>query len=154
MNLPQLTITMNRGQLKATMSHRLPAIDRPRVTCSFEAAECLRPLFDGIMEYRERFVVLLMNRNNRVICHAIVSEGGTGGTVVDARVIFQHAIMANATHIVLCHNHPSGNLTPSSQDTVITQKIKEAAKLFDMIVSDHIIITEESYYSFADNHLI
>ena len=145
---------MLNSNLKAYISHKLPAMERPRVTCSRDAYDVLLPLFDGILDYREIFVILLLNRNNRVICMATISEGGVSGTVVDAKIIFQHAIMANASGIVLAHNHPSGNLIPSSQDTQITAKVREAGKLLDISVSDHLIIAEHDYYSFTDNGLI
>jgi DNA repair protein RadC len=154
MNIPIQTITMHKGNLKANISHKLPAMQRPRVTCSREAYNVLLPAFDGIIDYREIFVILLLNRNNRVICMATISEGGTGGTVVDAKIIFQHAIMANASAIVLAHNHPSGQILPSSADTDITAKVREGGRLIDIGVSDHLIITEQAYYSFTDNGLI
>ena len=84
----------------------------------------------------------------------ILSSGGITGTVADPRNILQAAILSNATGIILCHNHPSGNLEPSSFDEAITSKIKEAAAYLDIRIMDHIILTSESFYSFADEGLI
>ena len=103
---------------------------------------------------QEVFVVLFLNKGNRILHHEIVSRGGFSGTVVDVRVILKTALEHNALHIVLCHNHPSGNLKPSVADTGITQRIREAAKYFDILVLDHIIVSTEGYFSFADNGLI
>lgn len=154
MELPLHTITMNKGKLAASYSHTMPAANRPKITNSRDAYELLTPLFDGIIDYKERFILLLLNRANKVLGYVLVSEGGVTGTVVDPKIVFQHALMTNATGLVLCHNHPSGQLTPSAQDTEITAKLKQGAKMLDMQILDHIILTEESYYSFADNSLL
>jgi len=103
---------------------------------------------------REEFWILLLNRNNRVITRKRISEGGVSGTVVDLKFIFKSAIEELASSIVLCHNHPSGSTKPSDPDIQITKKIKEAAKLLDMSILDHIIIGEKSYFSFADEGMI
>ena len=98
------------------------------------------------------FVILLLNRSNSVLGIMEVSKGGISGTVTDVRVILQAAIKSNASGIILCHNHPSGNINPSESDSKLTQKIKEAGQLMDIQLLDHIIITKEDRcYSFADN---
>jgi DNA repair protein RadC len=148
--IPQLTVTSKRGKLVADFSHHLPASERPKIVNSYKAYECLLPLFEGILDYRERFAILLLNRHNKVIAYAIISEGGVAGTIVDPKIIFQHALLANASAMMLCHNHPSGSMAPSPSDTEITQKVKSAGKIIDILVYDHIIITSEGYYSFAD----
>jgi DNA repair protein RadC len=102
----------------------------------------------------EVFVVIFLNNANKVLHHETVSEGGISATVADARVILRKAIEHNATGIILSHNHPSGKLKPSKQDEVITYNIKEAASYFDIKVLDHIIVSSEGFYSFADNGLI
>jgi DNA repair protein RadC len=101
-------------------------------------------------ESREHFMVIYLNRRNRVLCHEIISYGGITGTVVDTRVILKRAIEENATSIILSHNHPSGNCRPSGQDKILTEKIKSAALFFDISVLDHLIVSDEGYYSFAD----
>lgn len=98
----------------------------------------------------EEFWVLLLNRSNRIIEKLRVSQGGVSGTVTDIRLILKPAIEKLASSIILCHNHPSGNIKPSENDISITQKVKEAAKFMDIAVLDHIIVCEKSYYSLAD----
>ena len=123
-----------------------------KVTCSRQAYEYLSSLYDpGQIEHIELFYILLLNRNNNILGAHLLSMGGVAGTVVDPKIIFQTAILANASALVLCHNHPSGNLTPSTQDVDITLKVKAGAKFLDISIADHIIITKEGYYSFADN---
>ena len=98
----------------------------------------------------EVFAVVFLNRANKINHFEIVSEGGMTGTVADPRIILRKALEHDATSIVLCHNHPSGNLKPSKQDEDLTRKIKNAASYFDITVLDHIIVSNEGYYSFAD----
>jgi DNA repair protein RadC len=99
---------------------------------------------------REVFAVLFLNRANKINHFEIVSEGGITGTVADPRVILRKALEQDAVNIILCHNHPSGSLKPSKADEELTAKIKEAASYLDIKVLDHIIVSEEGYYSFAD----
>lgn len=99
----------------------------------------------------EEFHVVYMNRANNVIRKWKLSQGGINGTVTDTRLIMRKALQLRACSIALCHNHPSGNKEPSDADKRITTKIKDAATLFDITVIDHIIITSNGYYSFADN---
>jgi DNA repair protein RadC len=102
----------------------------------------------------EVFAVVFLNRANKINHFRIISQGGITGTVADPRVILKAALDEEATSIVLCHNHPSGNLKPSQADQVLTSKIKEAAKFLDIQVLDHLIVSEEGYYSFADEGLL
>ncbi len=102
----------------------------------------------------EVFAVVFLNRANKINNFEIISKGGITGTVADPRVILKKALEADATSIVLCHNHPSGNLRPSKADEELTAKIKEAAKYFDIRVMDHIIVSEDGYYSFADEGML
>jgi DNA repair protein RadC len=109
----------------------------------------------SIQDYAyEVFGVLYLNKSNRVNHFEIISTGGISGTVADTRIILKKALEVGATSIVLCHNHPSGNLQPSRSDEQLTQKIKEAAKYHDIDVLDHIIVSEEGYLSFADDGLM
>jgi DNA repair protein RadC len=99
----------------------------------------------------EEFKLLLLNRSNAVLGILSVSKGGISGTVTDIRLIFQGALKTNASGIIICHNHPSGNAYPSESDRKITQKIKEAGNLMDIQLLDHLVILPvEGYYSFAD----
>lgn len=102
----------------------------------------------------ESFVVVYLNRANHIIRQEIISEGGITGTVADPRIILKKALDHHAVSIILCHNHPSGNLKPSKADELLTNKIKNAAAFLDIQVMDHIIVSEEGYYSFADEGLM
>ena len=102
----------------------------------------------------EVFAVVFLNRSNKINHYEIISEGGITGTVADPRIILKKALEHEAVSIVLCHNHPSGNLKPSRQDQELTNKIKEAAHYFDIKVLDHIIVSNEGYYSFADEGML
>ena len=104
--------------------------------------------------HHEVFAVIFLNRSNKVNHFQIVSEGGITGTVADPRVILKKALEQNAVSIILCHNHPSGSLRPSRADEELTTKIKEAARFLDIRVLDHIIVSEDGYYSFADEGLL
>lgn len=108
-------------------------------------------LSDSIVE---KFVVIFLNRANYIKKIMTVSEGGLTGTVADPRVILRHAVLEGAVSIVLSHNHPSGSLRPSRADEQLTAKIKSAAGFLDITVLDHIIVSEQGYFSFADEGLI
>ena len=125
---------------------------RTTVKTSGEIALFLRT---ALKDYsHEVFAVLFLNRANKIISYKIISTGGLTGTIADPRVILKIAIQEEATAIVLSHNHPSGNLRPSTADEVLTQKIKQAAAYLDIRVVDHIIVSDEGYYSFADEGLL
>ena len=129
--------------------------ERPLMKSSGDANEICQHYWNkDKMELLEEFKVLFLNRANRVLQIFPVSSGGITGTVADPRVILAGAIRVAACSMVLVHNHPSGNLLPSKADEELTQKIKEAAKYFDIKVLDHLIITSEGYYSFADEGLL
>ena len=102
----------------------------------------------------EEFWVIYLSRNNNVIKTECISKGGVSGTVVDIRLILKPAIECLASSVILAHNHPSGNLKPSQEDMTITKKVKEAAKLLDMVIQDHLIFGDQTYFSFADEGLI
>ena len=102
----------------------------------------------------EVFAVVFLNRANKINHFEIISKGGITGTVADPRIILKKALEEDATSIVLCHNHPSGNLQPSRADEELTRKIKEAANYLDIKIIDHIIVSEEGFYSFADEGIL
>ncbi len=102
----------------------------------------------------EEFWVLFLDRRNAVIKKSNVSKGGVSGTVADAKIIFKEAIQLLASAVILCHNHPSGNLKPSDADIQLTKKMKEIGNMMDVPVLDHLIVTDKSYYSFADEGLM
>jgi len=128
---------------------------RPKVSSSRDAFNILIERWDtDKLEFVEQFKVMVLNRANKVLGICEVSTGGTTGTVADPKLIFVTAIKANACGIILSHNHPSGNLRPSQADIDLTRKIKEAGKLLEIQLLDHIIATREGYFSFADEGLL
>ena len=131
------------------------ASERPQVTRSSDGFEILKHYWDeDKIDLVEEFKVLFLNRANRVLQFCSFSSGGLTGTVADPRLILAAALKLASCAIVLAHNHPSGNLKPSRADEQLTQKIKQAAAYHDITVMDHLIITSEGYYSFADEGLL
>lgn len=126
--------------------------ERIKITGSRDVSELFQPVLGDLPH--EEFWILLLNRANRVISRYKVSQGGVSGTVIDVRLIMKTGIEKLASAIVLCHNHPSGNLQPSEADEQITQKLKEAGKLMDIPILDHIIVTDNAYFSFADEGIL
>lgn len=127
--------------------------ERPKIVTSSDAANIFKPLLSDISH--EEFWVLYLNRNNIYIDKLMISKGGLVGTVIDVRVILKFALeKKTCCSIILCHNHPSGNLLPSEADKEITKKIKDAGRPMDIQVLDHLIIGNEKYLSFADEGLI
>ena len=132
------------------------SLSRAKINTSENAYRYLVELFDkeDIAIY-ECFYALYLNRSNNTISYSVISTGGTTSTVVDVKLIAKYAVESLATAVILCHNHPSGNIQPSTADVSITNKIKDALKLVDCMVLDHIIISpEERYFSFRDEGLI
>jgi len=125
---------------------------RIKITSSAMAYDILNPLLSDVPH--EEFWMLLLDRANQVIRKKQISSGGVSGTVVDPKIIFRHALEASASAIILCHNHPSGNLKASQADLNITKKLTEAGKLLDISVLDHLIIGEKGYMSFADEGMM
>lgn len=125
---------------------------RPTISGSKDAFQYIEPLLSDLSH--EEFYVIYLNRANVVISHARVSSGGITGTVVDARMVYKGVLDAQATSIILCHNHPSGNLRPSNEDISLTKKLKDGGKLLDINVLDHLIVCNNAFYSFADDGLI
>jgi DNA repair protein RadC len=123
-----------------------------QIKCSKDVADIFQPILSDLLH--EEFWILFLNRSNRVISRMKLSQGGISGTVTDVRLVMKKAIETLASGIIVCHNHPSGNLNPSESDSKITQKIKEAGNLLDIQLLDHLIISDKDYYSFADNGLI
>jgi DNA repair protein RadC len=141
----------NIAEVKLTYITKVKASDREKVISSESACKIFRPFFSDIMEYKEAFYVMYLNKANKVLGVIKLSEGGCSGTVADGKIIFQGGLLANAQAMILCHNHPSGQLVASEADLKLTLKMVEFGKMIDLPILDHIIITEESYYSFADN---
>jgi DNA repair protein RadC len=128
---------------------------RPRVTSSKEVDQILRSTWNtDTMELLESFKVVMLNRANRVLGVFELSQGGIAGTVADPKLIFASALKAAASSIIVAHNHPSGNLSPSQEDIQLTKKLVAAGKLLDLQVVDHVIISSEGYNSMADEGLM
>jgi DNA repair protein RadC len=125
---------------------------KEKVTCSKDVFEIMLPFFQDLPH--EEFHILLLNRTNVVIRKEKISSGGVSATTVDPKLIFRKAVEHLASSIILCHNHPSGNLYPSQEDIKLTQKIKEAGSSMEIPVLDHLIISDSGYFSFADEGMM
>jgi len=126
--------------------------EKPRITGSRDVFDILKAHLLDI--HHEEFWVLLLNRANRVIKKHQISQGGVAGTVADPKIIFKVALAELASGIILAHNHPSGNLTASQSDIELTKKLKEAGKLLEIQVLDHLIVGGQKYFSFADEGIL
>jgi len=134
---------------RRNFSDRLPEI---KISGSRDVFDLFHPLLGDLPH--EEFWILLLNRANRVIDKIRISQGGISGTIIDTRIILKNAVDRLASTIILCHNHPSGNLKPSDADIRITGKMKESAQIMDINLIDHIIVADNSYFSFADEGMI
>ncbi len=139
------------SEVKLTYNSKIKPSERPKVTGSEDAFRLFWDYWDESITHVESMKIMLLNRASKVLGIADLSSGGTNGCILDLKVVFQYAIKANASSIILAHNHPSGNLKPSEADIAITKKVEEAGKLFDIKLLDHLILTsEERYYSMSD----
>lgn len=125
---------------------------KTQVTCSKDIYNLLSRYFSDLNH--EEFWILLLNRANNVLSQHLISKGGQGGTIADPKIIFKSALENNAASIILAHNHPSGNLKPSQADINLTKKLREAGSFLDIPVLDHLIFTDTSYFSFADEGIL
>jgi len=129
--------------------------ERPKITSSQQTYCLLKQQWDmGKIAFLEEFKVILLNRSNHVLGIVDISMGGVSGTYVDPKVVFAVALKGNASGIILTHNHPSGSVRPSEADIKLTKRLVECGKLLDINVWDHIILSEKSYYSFADDGMM
>ena len=126
--------------------------DKIRIAGSQDVYSLFQPVLGDLTH--EEFWILLLNRANRVIDNIRISQGGISGTVIDVRIILKHALDRLASAMILCHNHPSGNLKPSEADMKITNKISDSCRTMDLQLLDHLIIADNSYFSFSDEGLI
>lgn len=125
-----------------------------KITCSRDARNIAIEVLDEKVEYKEYFYIMAMNNANEVLGIKRISEGGLTATVVDIRLIFQTLLKAHAVAFIIFHNHPSGTLEASEADKRITRRIKKAADTLDIKLLDHLIITRNSYLSFADENML
>ncbi|WP_343522365.1 JAB domain-containing protein [Pedobacter sp.] len=129
--------------------------ERPRISSSEQTYQLLKNQWDlGRIAFLEEFKVLLLNRSNRLLGIVDISMGGISGTYVDPKVVYAVALKGNASSLILTHNHPSGSLKPSEADIKLTKRLVECGKLLEITVFDHIIISKDSFYSFADDGII
>jgi DNA repair protein RadC len=143
------------AEVELVYRSKVKASQRPQIISASDAYAVLIKLWEeGKMELVEQFKVLFLNRANRVLCCYNVSSGGITGTVADPRLIFTAALKVNCVSLILAHNHPSGSLKPSRADEELTQKIKGAGHFLDIKVLDHLIVSQEEYFSFADEGLL
>lgn len=127
-------------------------VKREKVNSSFDGYALIKPYFSDLEH--EEFHIILMNRNNEVIGVRQISKGGLAGTYVDPKIIFKIGIDLGAAAILLAHNHPSGNCKPSNNDKALTRRIVQFGKMIELVVMDHLIITDNGYFSFSDNGML
>ena len=143
------------AEVELIYKSKVKASERPQITVSRDAYNVLMQTWDeNKIEFVEQFKVMFLNKANKVLGICEVSSGGITGTVADPRLIFVAALKANCSGIIISHNHPSGNLKPSRQDEELTQKIKHAGEFLEIKLLDHVIVTNEGYFSFADEGLL
>ena len=128
------------------------ALEKLKITSSNSVFEILQPILGDLAH--EEFWILYLNNSNKIIEQFQISKGGITGTLVDVRITLRKALELGAVSLILAHNHPSGNLNPSEADKQLTIKLKTAAESMDIKILDHLIVTEKSYFSFADEGLI
>lgn len=143
------------GEITATYK-RTKASTGVKVTSSKNAVDYLRTIEDyqNNLEYKEYFYALYLSKSNMIIGYSRISEGGLSGTVADPKMVVQNALLCNASSVIISHNHPSGELTPSGADMAITKKIKQGCEFLDIQLLDHVIITRDKYYSMADEGIL
>jgi DNA repair protein RadC len=152
---PQDMQTNNQlAEVTISYSPALKASEMTKITCSEDSVNILRGVWSEKLNYIEQCYLLLLNRAGKLLGYCLISSGGTSGTVVDQKMVYQIALKTNAHSIILAHNHPSGNLKPSEQDIQLTKTIQEAGKFLGIRLLDHLILTEEGYYSLADEGIM
>lgn len=136
------------AEVKLSYKSKKPIGSFPQITSPDEAEKVLRQVWDSDqIQLKEEFIVLLLNNSKRCIGWSKISSGGGTSTIVDPSAIFQVALLANATSIIVAHNHPSGNLEASKADKGLTQRIKKSGKMLSITLEDHIILTADDYVS-------
>jgi len=138
------------SEVELNYKSKRPLSQMKKISNSTESVEIFRAMWSNKMDYIEEMTMIGLNRGCKVIGFFKISIGGTAATVVDTKIVLQAALLMNAHAIILCHNHPSGNYEPSNADIKLTEKLKQAALLLEINLLDHIILTNESFYSFAD----
>ena len=143
--------TYNGDTPEITLKYKSSGVKKTKIANPQDSYELLKQMYDGdTLEYYESSIVIYLNRANNSIGWQKISQGGITGTVVDVRMVLATALKCGATGIILSHNHPSGNLFPSDADDKLTKQIFEASKIMEIQLLDHLIITSEGYYSYAE----
>lgn len=137
-----------------TLKRKPTTFARQFISNSDHAAECIRQFYGDDLTLFESFFLLLIDRSNTTTGYVKISQGGIAGTYVDPKLIAKYAIESLASGIIIAHNHPSGNNKPSEADKSITKKIQDICKIIDVNLLDHVILTENSHFSFADQGLL
>lgn len=137
---------------EVTLKYKSSDVIKSKIHTSTDAYECLKQMYDSdTLEYTECFIVIYLNRACNSLGWHKLSSGGTSGTIVDVKVLMATALKINAHFLILSHNHPSGNLQPSEADKAMTKKVVSAGEILDVKIIDHLIITSDGFWSFADN---
>ncbi|WP_303811725.1 DNA repair protein RadC [Apibacter mensalis] len=144
----EIITSLEIGRRKALQQ----ALKKEKISSSKDAYNILQPIIGDLMI--EEFWVIYLSRSNKILSKEKISQGGITGTMVDNRLIFKHAIELNAVSLIISHNHPSGNIQPSNSDIQITHEIKKAGNLLNITLMDHLIVTQTSFFSFADENLL
>ena len=142
------------AEIEVQYSTNIKPSERVKISGSKDAADAFRNVWRQPLELKECFYAMFLNRANKVLGTLLISEGGISGTVVDVRSIFSTALKANSSSIILAHNHPSGNSSPSDSDLKITNKLKNAGEILDIQVLDHVILLSDGFTSLADEGYI
>jgi DNA repair protein RadC len=140
-----------------TLNYKRRTLDLGKINCSQDAFKVATSIYQkshANLDLKEFFFVIFLNRANEILGYKKVAEGGVNSVTVDARLIFAPALKALSSGVILIHNHPSGGLEPSYADRALTKDLKEAGRLLQIKVLDHLIVTSEGYYSFADDGLL
>tara|TARA_R110002111_G_scaffold203827_1_gene268659 strand:+ start:82 stop:543 length:462 start_codon:yes stop_codon:yes gene_type:complete len=139
---------------KIRLVREASTIERVKITSSLKIENFIRNIYGDDLTIYESFYIVLLNNSNTTIGFARISQGGITGTLVDVRLVLKYVLDTLAVSVILAHNHPSGTLRPSQADKDITKKLKNTLQLLDVTVLDHIILTETSYFSFADENIL
>jgi DNA repair protein RadC len=142
--------TYNSSMSEISLKFKKSDFQKVKITKSKDAVDVIRQFYHDDISIYESVFILLLNRANNTIGYAKISQGGTAGTVVDVKIVAKFAVDGLASGVIMAHNHPSGNTQPSKQDKDLTEQVKNGLKLLDVQLLDHIILTENDFYSLAD----
>jgi len=148
---PMTYLNSKVAEIKLSYENKVKPSEMKKIGGAKDCYETFIATWDqGKIEFVEQFKIMLLNRANKVLGICEISTGSVSGTLVEPRLVFAAAVKANASGIILAHNHPSGNLKPSRADELLTEKLRKGGELLDIVVLDHLIVTTEGFYSFAD----